>query len=390
MKYVSSPAVVKFRPAGEKSCSGHPGECFVSDPLVYDEKAFNKILVLERKRSERSRKPFMLMLLSLDGLPGNGFGGQSRAKVFSCLASITRDIDVLGWYRQDSVAGIIFTEISSSNDQSVCERIGERIKANLASQLGPEGAKMVRVSFCYLPEKPGGQVFSGLLALYPDILERLDSHKKSLFVKRVLDVCAALIALVLLSPLFLIISLMIKLTTKGPVFFRQERVGQHGKTFTFLKFRSMYVNNDPSIHMAYTKNLILAEQNGGGNGARKQSGVFKILDDPRVTPVGKFLRKSSLDEIPQFINVFAGDMSLVGPRPPIPYELENYDLWHFRRVLGMKPGITGLWQVGGRSSTTFDEMVRLDIHYMTHWSLWLDLKLILKTPLAVLGGKGAY
>jgi lipopolysaccharide/colanic/teichoic acid biosynthesis glycosyltransferase len=172
--------------------------------------------------------------------------------------------------------------------------------------------------------------------------------------------------------------------------FRQERVGQFGKRFTFLKFRSMYVDNDPSIHKQYICKLIKCADTlpgANGNGTEK---VFKITDDPRVTRIGRILRRTSLDELPQIWNVLMGDMSLVGPRPPIPYELENYDLWHRRRILEMKPGITGLWQVYGRSRTTFDEMVRLDIRYTIDWSLWLDIKLLLHTPWAVVTSKGAY
>jgi lipopolysaccharide/colanic/teichoic acid biosynthesis glycosyltransferase len=149
----------------------------------------------------------------------------------------------------------------------------------------------------------------------------------------------------------------------------------------------MAVNNDPAIHQAYIRRYIREQKSyDGAVGAR--DAVYKIKDDPRVTALGKFLRKTSLDELPQFFNVLRGDMSLVGPRPPIPYELENYELWHRRRVMEIKPGITGLWQVSGRSSTTFDEMVRLDLTYAEKWSLWLDLKIILKTPWAAV--KGAY
>jgi lipopolysaccharide/colanic/teichoic acid biosynthesis glycosyltransferase len=358
--------------------------------MEYDEEAFNRILVLERKRSERSKRPFILMLLSFDGASGIETNTDVRGKVFSCLASTKRDIDVLGWYRQDTIAGIIFTEISGSGGWSLSTPIAERIQASLALKLGPEGVGLVRISFFFFPEKPRGQIESGPLTLYPDILERLHVHRRSLFIKRVVDICGALIGLVLLSPIFAIIAAMIKLSSEGPVFFRQERVGQYGGTFPFFKFRSMYVNSDPSIHKEYTRSLILAGTKGAGNAGRPDSAVFKIQNDPRVTPLGRFLRRSSLDEIPQLINVFAGHMSLVGPRPPIPYELENYDPWHWRRVLEMKPGITGMWQVVGRSKTTFDEMVRLDIHYITHWSLWLDMKIILMTPLAVLSGRGAY
>jgi lipopolysaccharide/colanic/teichoic acid biosynthesis glycosyltransferase len=145
----------------------------------------------------------------------------------------------------------------------------------------------------------------------------------------------------------------------------------------------MYLNNDSEIHRQYVRNLI-AKKLDEGNGA------FKIKNDPRVTRIGRILRKSSLDELPQFLNVLRGEMSLVGPRPPIPYEFEHYLLWHRRRVLETKPGITGEWQVYGRSRTTFDEMVRMDLRYIRKQSVSLDLKILLKTPLAVISGDGAY
>src|SRR6185295_9862649 len=167
------------------------------------------------------------------------------------------------------------------------------------------------------------------------------------------------------------------------VFYRQRRLGRHGTEFTFLKFRSMYVANDSKIHREFTQNLIRGKTDGA-------SGVYKIQKDPRITRFGSILRTSSLDELPQFINVLMGTMSLVGPRPPIPYEFECYQLWHRRRILEAKPGITGLWQVNGRSSTSFDEMVRMDLQYIKERSLWIDLKILLKTPYAVIGGRGAY
>ena len=151
----------------------------------------------------------------------------------------------------------------------------------------------------------------------------------------------------------------------------------------------MYVNNNPQIHRDYVQRLIA----GGSKGEPqdlKESKVYKISADPRVTPVGKFLRRTSLDELPQLWNVLRGEMSLVGPRPPIPYEFEIYASWHRRRVLEIKPGVTGLWQVSGRSRVTFDDMVRLDLRYAKTWSLWLDLKILLATPRAVLYGEGAF
>jgi len=207
-------------------------------------------------------------------------------------------------------------------------------------------------------------------------------------VKRGIDLIGSLAALVLFLPFFLIIPILIKLTSPGPVFFRQDRLGQFGRVFTFLKFRSMHINNDDGIHRDFIKNFIADKiaKNDSGD----EPFVYKIKADPRLTPIGNFLRKSSLDELPQFLNVLKGEMSLVGPRPPIPYEVVNYELWHRRRILAQKPGITGLWQVTGRSLTTFDGMVRLDLRYSRKWSLLFDLKLLLATPMAVIRGKGAY
>ena len=153
----------------------------------------------------------------------------------------------------------------------------------------------------------------------------------------------------------------------------------------------MYINNDPAIHQKYIKKFISEQGNYSQEEVNKrEKNIYKIANDPRITPLGNFLRKASLDEFPQFINVVKGEMSLVGPRPPIPYELESYAIWHKRRVLEVKPGITGLWQVKGRSSTTFDESVRLDLKYIREWSLWLDMKILFKTPWAVISCKGAY
>jgi lipopolysaccharide/colanic/teichoic acid biosynthesis glycosyltransferase len=144
------------------------------------------------------------------------------------------------------------------------------------------------------------------------------------------------------------------------------------------------VNNDPRIHQEYVTRLIAGSRDAG-----QGSATYKLKNDPRVTPLGRFLRKSSLDELPQFFNVLRNDMSLVGPRPPLPYEYERYQVWHRRRVLEMKPGITGLWQVEGRSRTTFEEMVRIDLRYAGSRSFWMDLKILLQTPAAVFSGRGA-
>jgi lipopolysaccharide/colanic/teichoic acid biosynthesis glycosyltransferase len=169
------------------------------------------------------------------------------------------------------------------------------------------------------------------------------------------------------------------------VLYRQVRVGRRGEPFEMLKFRSMFVNADPAIHQQYVSWYIKSS----GQVERTGNEVFKLTADPRITPVGRFLRRTSLDELPQFWNVLKGDMSLVGPRPPLPFEVEQYQPWHRRRVLDAKPGVTGLWQVEGRSRTTFDEMVRLDLRYARTRSLWTDLRILAATPRAMITGKGA-
>ncbi len=204
----------------------------------------------------------------------------------------------------------------------------------------------------------------------------------SLAFKRTLDLAGALLGVLLFLPVFILVPILIKLDSSGPVFFRQERVGRNGRRFLLYKFRSMHVAIDDSIHRQYVKSLIKKQIQEQGDG------VYKITDDPRVTRVGRFLRKTSLDELPQFFNVLLGDMSLVGPRPAIPYETAEYEVWHRRRLLEVKPGITGIWQVEGRSRTTFDGMVRMDLRYGRRWNLLMDLKLILRTPLALI--RGAY
>jgi len=208
-------------------------------------------------------------------------------------------------------------------------------------------------------------------------------------VKRSMDIAGSLFALVLLSPVFIAIAVAVKLTSKGPVLFRQQRIGQYGRRFTFLKFRSMYVSNDHTIHQEYVKRLIAGTIGPEEENGRKPE-VYKLTNDPRITPFGRFIRQTSLDEVPQFVNVLIGSMSLVGPRPPVPYEFECYDMWHRQRLVAVKPGITGPWQVGGRSKTTFDEMVRMDLKYASSWTPWTDFTIILRTPRAVFSGEGAY
>jgi lipopolysaccharide/colanic/teichoic acid biosynthesis glycosyltransferase len=213
--------------------------------------------------------------------------------------------------------------------------------------------------------------------------EKGGGRKLSRIAKRVIDLSGSLFMILVGTPVLLMVALAVKLTSRGPVLFRQTRIGHNGRPFTFLKFRSMYHGNDSTTHQQFVARLI----DGSLEPGTKE---FKIKADPRVTPVGRFLRRTSLDELPQLFNVVAGHMSLVGPRPPLPYESERYQAWHRRRLIDAKPGITGLWQVAGRSRVGFDDMVRLDLRYARAWSLWLDLKILLETPRAVISGNGAH
>ena len=353
------------------------------------EELFKKLLSLERKRSERARKRFALMLVDAGELLGTGRNGVAPEQITAALALSTRETDIRGWYRKDSVLGVILTELGSADVSSALDAVFGKVDSALRANLGSAQMNQVRISFRVFPDDlgtpRGGWVDS---SLYPDLPQEDETKETALLIKRAINIAGSLAALILLSPLWLAVAIAIKLTSKGPVLFKQIRVGLHGVGFTFLKFRSMHFQSDPQIHQDYVKRLISGQDDG--EQGTSNGGVYKLKDDPRITAVGKFLRKSSLDELPQFINVLKGEMSLVGPRPPIPYEVEAYEIWHRRRFLEMKPGITGLWQVNGRSKLKFEDMVRLDLQYARTWSLGLDFKILLETPRAVFFGGGAW
>ena len=207
-------------------------------------------------------------------------------------------------------------------------------------------------------------------------------------VKRAFDVLLATAILVVVSPLMLLIALLVKRSSSGPVLFVQERLGRDGQPFRFYKFRSMAHNSDDAIHRQFAAMFINGDKSGCAESNEGEE-VFKLKKDPRITAIGNFLRRSSLDELPQLFNIIKGEMSLVGPRPPIAYEIENYQPWHMERLKAV-PGLTGLWQVSGRSSVSFEEMVRLDVRYINEWTPMLDLKILLKTIPVVLKGTGGY
>jgi lipopolysaccharide/colanic/teichoic acid biosynthesis glycosyltransferase len=215
------------------------------------------------------------------------------------------------------------------------------------------------------------------ISLNQQTLLALENRSRSAFVvKRAVDIVGAVIILLLAAIPVVLITIAVKLDSKGPVIFRQTRVGKNGRHFTLFKFRSMYIDADARLDQ-----LIQFNETRGV--------TFKMKNDPRITRVGRFLRRTSLDELPQLVNVLMGQMSLVGPRPGLPREVINYQAWQYRR-LEVIPGLTGLWQVSGRSAIGFEEMTKLDIYYMYRWSLWMDLKILVKTVTTVLSGRGAY
>ena len=356
---------------------------------VLSEETFHQMIALERKRSERSQRPFVLLLIDRGRMHPGDEQGPVLLDVLSALEGTTRETDVTGWYKTNAVVGVMFTEIVLDNN-AVLSTIFPRIATVLRDRLDTEQFSRIKFSFHVFPDNWGVQDSDrpSNPAFYPDLEKRQKTNQLLRTTKRMIDVLGSLLLLAMLSPGFLAIASAIKLTSRGPVLFRQKRIGEHGIPFTFLKFRSMHMNNDSSEHEEYVRQLIAGQaekKSANGNGA----GVFKLTNDSRITPVGRFLRRSSLDELPQLINVLRGEMSLVGPRPPVPYEVEAYATWHRRRVLEAKPGITGLWQVHGRSRVEFDEMVRMDLRYARDCSPLLDLKILLQTPKAVVSGDGA-
>jgi lipopolysaccharide/colanic/teichoic acid biosynthesis glycosyltransferase len=363
----------------------------LSEPAVerraHDEEDFRRVIAVERKRTERSKAPFVLMLVEIAN-QNSAKSAPALQTVMAALLASSRDTDVIGWYKGQTTIGALYTGLVSTEKSAILMTILTRATSTLREELSFEQFNLISISLHFYPDDwdENGPGRPSNPALYPDISKQASSKQPLIVLKRAIDIVGSLILLLVCFPFCVLIAIAIKLTSKGPILFRQMRVGQHGQQFEFLKFRSMYVQNDYRVHQEYVTKLI----SKGTPSDASQGNVFKLTGDKRITPLGRFLRKTSLDELPQFVNVLSGDMSLVGPRPPIPYELAAYQTWHRRRLLEVKPGITGLWQVTGRSTVDFDAMVRLDLKYATSWSPLLDLKILLRTPLAVIRGSGAY
>ncbi|MFO1393235.1 MAG: sugar transferase [Steroidobacteraceae bacterium] len=339
---------------------------------------FIRQLYLEKRRADRSKAPLSVVTVQLKD------AGSDQSDQLNELAAL-----LLSGRRETDIHGCLAGDVL----------------AVLLPDTRPEGAEAVARS---LRNNAGGLRIDVGVATYPDdVFERLlvddaagrefdplllqglsDKGRASHALKRAIDVVGSLGLLLAASPLMLATSLAIAATSTGPVIFRQIRLGRAGVKFVCYKFRSMRVDADDRIHRDYVSNLIDGRLDQINQGDAEEP-LYKIKVDPRVTRVGRIIRATSIDELPQLFNVLKGDMSLVGPRPPLPYEAEKYQSWHLRRVLDVRPGITGLWQVEGRSRTSFDDMVRLDLRYISDWSPWLDIKILAKTVLVVLGRQGA-
>jgi exopolysaccharide biosynthesis polyprenyl glycosylphosphotransferase len=260
--------------------------------------------------------------------------------------------------------------------------------------MAQQSKAVVKVSSKLYDVVPNKVVIEKYLGVPVISMSQNNSNTAILIYKRIFDIVFSLLGLIVLAIPLSIIALLIKLGSKGPVIYKQTRIGRNGRPFMFYKFRSMYINNDQKIHQDFVLNFIkTSKQNQNGPSAHVaengSGSVKKMVNDPRVTKIGRFLRRTSMDELPQLFNVLKGDMSLVGPRPCIPYEWEIYDEWHQRRF-SITPGCTGLWQVYGRSAVEFNDIVILDLYYINNVSPLLDLKLILKTIPVMFWGRGAY
>jgi exopolysaccharide biosynthesis polyprenyl glycosylphosphotransferase len=336
-------------------------------------------LRIEKLRVNRSKASLSVVLFYFQQKEEKG--RNTIEEFIALLDKSTRESDIKGWVDRD-VIGLILPDTDENGVKRCVKKISEsngNFNYSVTTGTYPDHFFMK-----LLTEE------EGLPDLFPfDLDEPRESHRSQMALKRVIDVLGALVGLILFSPIMLATAIAIKMTSPGPIIFKQTRFGRKGARFQFYKFRSMYWNIDDQIHREYVTNLINGDLHKINQG-NKEDPLFKMVSDPRITRVGKIIRKTSIDEVPQLFNVLKGEMSLVGPRPPVDYEVQKYEPWHLRRVLEVKPGITGLWQVSGRSRTSFDEMVRLDLRYVQNWSTWVDLKIILKTVKAVFSLKGAW
>jgi lipopolysaccharide/colanic/teichoic acid biosynthesis glycosyltransferase len=343
---------------------------------VHSRERFRDLIERERSRADRTGICFSLVVFNHKGRKRDTY--HTLYHLVGLLTSRARTSDEIGWFDKTSLGVVLI-----GAGEAGATEFGRKVIASL-----PEEVAAPKVSVYIYPTnghgegEPGSSVKSGSEAAIPPFPTTEyaafpeDAAMPSVFFRQlplwkdILDVLFALIALILLSPLFLLIAVYIKIADPGPVFFRQGRIGFRGKKFECWKFRTMKVGNDAAAHEEYLKSLI----NGGDQAMTK----LDAREDPRIIPLGWLLRQTGLDELPQLVNVLRGDMSLVGPRPCLPYEAKEYDQWHSERFDSV-PGLTGLWQVSGKNRTTFKDMMRFDIRYSRRMSFWMEIQILFKT-----------
>jgi lipopolysaccharide/colanic/teichoic acid biosynthesis glycosyltransferase len=347
---------------------------------IHSTERFRDLLERERSRADRTGICFSLVVFKLAARKRDTY--HTLYFLAGLLTSRARTSDEVGWFDKTSLAVLLI-----GSKEAGAAKFGQSVIASL-----PKGVAVPQLSVYLYPNNPEGEqqapprrddaTDTGPVAANPPVSDSEysvlpdEAAMPSVFVRQlplwkdILDVFLSLVALILLSPLFLLICIYIKIADPGPVFFRQDRIGFRGKKFECWKFRTMKVNNDAAAHEEYLKSLIQ-----GGDQAMVKLDAKK---DPRIIPLGWILRQSGLDELPQLVNVLRGDMSLVGPRPCLPYEAKEYDQWHGERF-DTAPGLTGLWQVSGKNRTTFKDMMRFDIRYSRSMSFWMELQILFKT-----------
>lgn len=392
--------------------SASPPAAAADDALPLN--TFLKELRREERRSERSGSALSLVIYRFDDSPD--LGQATAERLLKAIYSTKRETDVVG-HLAGGGSGNTAVSKSASTVALLCPDTAEAGLACLKAKIGKlAGTLACSVTAATYPDDLFLSLSAGLPM--PAAFASLHAVESSTFVeaaqgavgearggdyrfKRALDIAGASAMLLLLALPMLLVAAAVALTSKGSPIFKQARVGKGGVPFTFYKFRSMQVDSDDRLHREFVANLIKGDASSSAPSSAPsatatapttvdhQATFFKLKTDPRVTPLGRFIRKTSIDELPQLFNVLKGDMSLVGPRPPIPYESAQYQPWHLRRILAIKPGITGLWQVEGRSNVGFSDMVRLDLRYLRDCSFRLDIKILWKTVGAVIRCDGA-
>lgn len=391
---------------------------------------FQKRIQEERSRTQRTNLPFSLILIDLSLVNSKHITREiNKERILRIIAQVMnknlRETDLKGWF-DDHTMAILLPETAYAGAEALCNKLIYLSKARLTHCLQnnfpledcfsitayPEifdddddgsksklGGKIKRLDPMHIPrnrktsvlrnglEKHSNKSDKLLLPLFPHEFNTSYSVMVQKAIKRLVDIIGSLVGVTLLLPAFIVIAIAIKLTSPGPVFFKQKRVGLNGKIFTSLKFRSMYHNCDQTVHQEHVRKLANKEITLFENG-KDHLFSYKLQNDERVTKIGRFLRRTSLDELPQLFNVLKGKMSLVGPRPYPIYEIENSTIWQYSR-LTIKPGITGLAQLYSRYNRTYTDAYRLDLQYIKKWSLWLDFKILIKTVPLAISGRGA-